>query len=125
MQRFPEDFMFELTQEEWEWLKPEIEQSKWGGTRRLPRVFTEQGVAMLSGVLNSDRAIKVNIQIMRAYSKVREMLLTHREILLKMEEIERRMHQQDAQVGQVFEYLRKFVEDKKRPRIGFRSDDLS
>jgi len=80
---------------------------------------------MLSGVLNSDRAIKVNIQIMRAYSKVREILLTHRDILLKMEEIERRMNQQDVQVGQVFEYLRRFVEDKKRPRprIGFRSDE--
>lgn len=127
IQRFPDDFMFELTQEEWEWLKPEIEQSDWGGTRRLPRVFTEQGVAMLSGVLNSDRAIKMNIQIMRAYSKVREMLLTHRDILLKMEEIERRMNQQDDQVGRVFEYLRKFVEEKNRPRprIGFRSDEVT
>src|SRR5690606_24683887 len=71
IKRFPEDFMFELTKEEFENLKSQFETSSWGGTRKMPKAFTEQGVAMLSVVLHSHRAIMVNIQIMRAYPKMR------------------------------------------------------
>jgi hypothetical protein len=74
IERFPEDFMFELTKTEWENLRSQIATSSWGGTRYIPFAFTEQGVAMLSGALNSDIAIKVNITIMRAFISVREFL---------------------------------------------------
>ncbi len=74
--------MFQLTQEELDNLIFHFGISSWGGTRKLPYAFTEQGVAMLSGVLNSERAIKVNIQIMRMYTKMREMILTNKDLLL-------------------------------------------
>lgn len=122
--RFPEDFMFELTKEEFENLKSQIETSSWGGTRKMPKVFTEQGVAMLSGVLHSDRAIMVNIQIMRAYTKMREMLLTHKDLLLKMEEMEKKVTGQDEKIGQIFNYLKQFIKDQETPRIkiGFKKE---
>jgi hypothetical protein len=72
--RFPMDFMFQLTKEEFENLKSQFATSSWGGRRKLPHAFTEQGVAMLSGVLHSDRAIRVNIQIIRVFTRMREML---------------------------------------------------
>ena len=83
--RFPEDFMFQLSKEQWENLKSQNATSSWGGRRTLPYVFTEQGVAMLSSVLNSNVAINVNIQIIRVFTKMREMLLTHRDLLFQME----------------------------------------
>ena len=123
--RFPEDFMFELTKEEFENLKSQIETSSWGGIRKMPKVFTEQGVAMLSGVLHSDRAIMVNIQIMRAYTKMREMLLTHKDLLLKMEEMEKKVTGQDEKIGQIFNYLKQFIKDQETPRtkVGFKQKD--
>jgi hypothetical protein len=75
MRRFPSDFMFQLTNEEWKILKSQIVTSSWGGTRKLPFAFTEQGVAMLSGLLNSDVAIEVNINIMRAFIAIRQFIL--------------------------------------------------
>ena len=75
MKRFPSDFMFQLTSDEWAILKSQFVISSWGGTRKLPFAFTEQGLAMLSGVLNSDIAIQVNINIMRAFVAVRQMLV--------------------------------------------------
>jgi hypothetical protein len=81
--RFPDDFMFELSIEEFDNLRSQIDTSSWGGTRYAPMAFTEQGVAMLSSVLNSDRAIKVNIQIIRIFTRMRQMLLTHKDLLLK------------------------------------------
>ena len=83
--RFPEDFMFQLTSEELKNLIFQFGTSSWGGTRKLSRVFTEQGVAMLSSVLRSKRAIAVNIAIMRAFVKVREYLATHKDVLKKLE----------------------------------------
>ena len=120
--RFPEDFMFELSKEEFEDIKSKIVSSNWGGTRKAPKVFTEQGVAMLSGVLHSDRAIMVNIQIMRAYSKMREMLLTHKDLLLKLEEMEKKVVEQDEKIGQIFNYLKQFIKSQESPRppIGFK-----
>ena len=85
--RFPNDFMFQLTKEEFDVLIFQIGRSSWGGRRTLPYAFTEQGVAMLSGVLNSERAIKVNIQIMRVFTKVREILMDNLSIRLEIEEI--------------------------------------
>jgi hypothetical protein len=85
--RFPKDFMFQLTEEEFENLISQFVISSWGGIRKLPFAFTEQGVAMLSGVLNSAVAIKVHIQIIRVFARMKELLLTHKDILLKLEGI--------------------------------------
>jgi hypothetical protein len=127
LKRFPEDFMFELNQFEFENLRSQIGTSSWGGTRYLPMVFTEQGVAMLSSVLNSDRAIAVNIQIIRVFSKMREMLETHKEILQKMEQLQRKDIEQDEKIMLIFEYLKQFEQLKqkeldqlKRNKIGFK-----
>ena len=89
MDRFPEDFMFEINKEEFENLRSQIGSSSWGGSRYLPMAFTEQGVAMLSSVLSSRMAIEVNIQIIRVFTKMREMILNHKDILLKLEKVEK------------------------------------
>ena len=88
--RFPVDFMFQLTEEEFKNLISQNATSSWGGRRKLPFAFTEHGVLMLSSVLNSERAVGVNIQIMRIYTKMREMLMTNQEIQLKLEQLERK-----------------------------------
>ena len=121
-QRFPEDFMFELTKEEFDHLRSQIDTSSWGGTRYSPMAFTEQGVAMLSSVLNSDRAINVNIGIMRIFTKMRGMLMTHNDLLVKMSELEAKVTNHDKSIKQVFEYLKQFVKEQAEPRgpIGFK-----
>jgi hypothetical protein len=125
--RFPEDFMFEMTKEELENWRSQFATSKSEvmGLRRPPFVFTEHGVLMLSSVLNSSQSIKVNIQIMRIYTKMREMLLTHKDLLLKMEEIEKKVMGQDDKIKLVFDYLKKFVQQQRKPRkpIGFKRND--
>ena len=89
--RFPEDFMFQLSREEFDDLKSQIVTSSWGGMRRaLPYAFTEQGIAMLSGILKSPRAIRVNVEIMRAFVKLRQMLASNAELLGKLDELERK-----------------------------------
>ncbi|MCG2713722.1 MAG: ORF6N domain-containing protein [Candidatus Omnitrophica bacterium] len=115
LERFPSDFMYQLTREEFMNLKSQIVTSSWGGVRKLPRVFTEQGVAMLSGLLNSRRAIHVNIAIMRAFVKLRELLLTHKELAEKLEELERKyqLHETDIQV--IFEAIKKLLEPPPEP----------
>ena len=115
--------MFELTKEELENLRSQIGTSSWGGARYMPMAFTEQGVAMLSSVLSSATAIKVNIQIMRIYTKMREMLLTHKDILLKLEQLERQTLQDTEDIQAVFDQLKQFlipVEQAERRWIGFR-----
>ncbi|MDD5465685.1 MAG: ORF6N domain-containing protein [Candidatus Omnitrophica bacterium] len=119
--RFPDDFMYQLTREEVAILKFQFGTSSWGGTRKPPNVFTEQGVAMLSGVLHSKRAVQVNIAIMRAFVKSRELLLTHKELAQKLEELERKyqLHETDIQV--IFEAIKKLLEppdEPPRPRFG-------
>jgi ORF6N domain len=94
--RFPEDFMFRLTEVEFKNLMSHFVTSSWGGTRKLPLAFTEQGVAMLSSVLNSETAIEVNIQIIRIFTRMRELLLTHKDILIKLEQAEKKMTKQVA-----------------------------
>lgn len=97
--RFPDDFMFELSKEEFDNLRSQIDTSSWGGTRYAPMAFTEQGVAMLSSVLNSDIAIKVNIQIVGIFTRMRQMLLTNKDLLLKMYELERKVSGQDEKIS--------------------------
>ena len=91
--------------------------SSWGGTRYAPMAFTEQGVAMLSSVLNSDRAIKVNIQIVRIFIRMRQMLLTHKDLLLKVEQIEKRLEEQGKDIKLVFDYLNQFMKQQKEKEI--------
>ena len=102
--RFPDDFMFQLTIEEYDNLLFHNGRSSWGGRRTPPQVFTEQGVAMLSGVLHSERAIKVNIQIMRVFPRMREMLETNKEILKKLDDLEKRDIEHDEKIMLIFEY---------------------
>ena len=122
--RFPEDFMFQLTNEEWESLRSQIATSNEGrgGRRYAPLAFTEHGVLMLSSVLNSERAIQVNIQIMRIYTKLKGMLLTHKDILLKLEKLERKTSKHDENFKIVFDYLKELLNPPTAPmrKIGFR-----
>lgn len=123
IKRFPEDFMFRLSEKEFENLKFQFGTSNWGGRRTLPYVFTEQGVAMLSGILNSDRAINVNIQIMRIFTKMREMLTDNLSIKLDIEEIKKKLQNQDKNIELIFTYLDELIEkkDNSKPRkqIGY------
>jgi hypothetical protein len=129
LKRFPEDFMFQLTKEEFEIWRSQIVISNKDkmGLRRPPYVFTEQGVAMLSSVLNSDRAILVNIQIMRVFTKMRALLDSHKEILRKLESIEKKDVEQDEKILLIFEYLKQLEQVKQeetffreRKRIGYK-----
>lgn len=121
MKRFPKDFMFQPTEEEFKNLILQFAISSWGGRRTIPFVFTEYGVAMLSSVLNSDRAIAVNIEIMRTFGKLREFALTNKELFQKIKELEKKY---DGQFEKVFEVLNYLLLEKKkvkpRKRIGFK-----
>lgn len=127
IKRFPDDFMFQLAKNEFENLKFQFGTSSWGGTRTLPFVFTEQGVAMLSGVLNSERAINVNIQIMRAFTKMRSMLIDNLSVKLEIETIKKKLQNQDKNIELVFKYLDELIEKQENPkprrRIGFLPDN--
>jgi hypothetical protein len=120
-ERFPTDFMFQLDAEEVANLKFQFGISSWGGRRRLPYAFTEQGVAMLSSVLNSERAVKVNIAIMRAFVKLRETLDTNRELARKFAELERRVGKHDDEIAAILEAIRQLMAPPEKPRreIGF------
>jgi hypothetical protein len=119
--RFPEDFMVQLSDEEFNNLKFHFGTSSWGGTRKPPRAFTEQGIAMLSSVLNSKRAIQVNIGIMRAFVKFREMIVSHKDLARKLNELERKY---DGQFQIVFEAIRQLIEVEEKPKrkIGYISE---
>jgi hypothetical protein len=121
-QRFPSDFMFQLTAEEAEDLIFQIGISKGrGGRRHRPYAFTEQGIAMLSSVLNSDRAVKINIAIMRAFVKLRQMLETNRELARRFLELEQRVGKHDEEIASVLEAIRQLMAPPEKPRreIGF------
>ena len=122
LDRFPEDFMFQLTKIEWETLKLQNATSSWGGRRKSPYVFTEHGVLMLSSVLNSKKAIAVNIQIMRIFTKLREMLTDNLSIKLEIEEIKKRLSSHSKNIELVFNYLDELIEKKDKPRtkIGYK-----
>jgi ORF6N domain-containing protein len=125
--RFPDDFMFQLTAEELNDWKSQIVISNKEklGLRKPPLAFTEQGVAMLSSVLNSETAIEVNIQIIRIFTRMREILLTHKDILLKLEQLERKVDGHDHNIQVIFEYLKQLLDppQEPRPRVGFRRSD--
>ena len=143
LKRFPEDFMFQLTEEEMENLisqivisndktknlKSQFATSRHGGLRKLPYVFTEQGVAMLSSVLKSDTAIEVNIKIIRIFTKMRELLFTNKDILLKLEQLENKILKQDENISKhdnemqmVFSALKQLLvqEQEHKNPIGFK-----
>lgn len=125
LQRFPEDFMFEMNSEEWEILRSQIVTSSWGGTRYMPFVFTEQGVAMLSSVLRSEIAIEVNISIMRAFVKMRELSSRYSELNQKLETF---MIDTNIQFNEVYQALtelasKKESENKPRKKVGFVKDE--
>ena len=115
MDRFPEDFMFQLNSNEFEILLFKFGIARWGGTRSFPYAFTEQGVAMLSGILNSDRAIAVNIQIMRIFTKLRLMLTDTLELKLEIEEIRKKLQNQDKNIELVFSYLDELINKQVNP----------
>ena len=120
--RFPSDFMFQLSAEEAEDLIFQIGRSKGrGGRRHRPYAFSEQGIAMLSSVLNSDRAIRVNIAIMRAFVKLRQMLETNRELARKFSELERRVGKHDQEIAAILQAIRQLMAQPEEPRreIGF------
>jgi phage regulator Rha-like protein len=142
IKRFPKDFMFQLSKEEFEDLRLQFETleksdnplrlqnetSKGrGGTRYLPYAFTEQGVAMLSGILNSDKAINMNIAIMRAFVEVRRVLLKQNDLREQMKEIKERLGEHDAQLNQIYNAMENLLDEKAaqkkwdiRERIGFK-----
>src|SRR5882724_7315017 len=142
IKRFPPDFMFQLTKEEFDALRFQIETleenanplrfqietSKGrGGTRYLPYAFTEQGVAMLSGVLNSDKAIKMNIAIMRAFVEVRRVLFRQNDLKEQLKEIKERLGEHDAQLNHIYDAMENLLDEKaaqrkwdERERIGFK-----
>ena len=125
--RFPQDFMFQLNREELEILKSQSATSSWGGRRKLPNAFTEQGVAMLSGILHSERAIKVNIQIMRVFTRIRERFADTLNLKLDIEEIKKKLISQDKNIELVFSYLDELLNKKEtlepRKRVGFKRND--
>ena len=142
IKRFPADFMFQLTKEEFEIIRSQVdaveegqrlrlqnETSKgWGGTRYLPYVFTEQGVAMLSGILNSDRAINMNIAIMRAFVEIRRIVLQQNDLKEQLQEIKARLGEHDAQLNHIYDAMENLLDEKAaqrkwddRERIGFKN----
>lgn len=124
--RFPDDFTFQLTEVEWETLKSQNTTSNWGGRRKLPNVFTEHGVLMLSSVLNSNKAIAVNIQIMRIFTKLRAMLTDNLSLKLDIEEIKKKLSNHSKNIELVFNYLDELIEkkDNEKPRkeIGYKAN---
>lgn len=146
LSRFPEDFMFELTSEETEFsrsqigtlkrngevsetevgiLRSQVGTSSWGGSRYAPMAFTEQGVAMLSSVLNSEQAIQVNIRIIRVFTRMREMLESHRNLLEKLERLEERVGGHDEEIQALFDHLTAMISsgEQSRRSIGFKPND--
>jgi hypothetical protein len=127
MDRFPPDFMLQLTHEEASVLRSQfvtLEKGRGRYSKYAPLAFTEHGVAMLSSVLNSKRAVQVNILIMRAFVKLREMLATHKDLARKLEELEKKYQAHDVQIQAVFDAIRKLIEEpsRRRRRIGFAAE---
>ena len=128
IERFPEDFMFEMSEEELEnWRSQFVTSNSLKmGLRYKPFCFTEHGVLMLSSVLRSEQAVQVNIQIMRVYNKLKELLFVHKDILLKLEKLERATNKHDGDIQTIFAYIKKLIEQpepkEKTSRIGFKKE---
>ena len=122
--RFPDDFMFRLSAPELANLRRQFGTSSWGGQRYRPFAFTEQGVAMLSGVLNSRHAVQVNIAIMRVFVRLRQLLASHRDLADKLERHDRRLDTHDESIRSLFDAIQQLLDPPEKPRraIGFRLD---
>jgi len=124
-ERFPKDFMFTLTAKEFENLRSQFGTSSWGGTRYMPMAFTEQGVAMLSSILNSKTAIEVNIRIIRVFTRLREYALTHKDILLQLSQLEKEVKNNTRDIDNIFAVLKELIEKQSKPTrrniIGFKN----
>lgn len=129
--RFPEDFMFQLYKEEWEALKSQIVTSSWGGTRKLPYAFTEHGVTMLASVLRSDKAVQMNIAIVRAFIALKQLATHQTAVAAQLEEIRNRLGEHDVQLNSIYDAIENLLDQKveekekgqqwqERPRIGFK-----
>jgi len=127
--RFPDDFMFRLDENEFESLMSQIATSKRGGRRKLPYVFSEHGVLMLSSVLNSKQAIQVNIQVMRIFTRIRQMFIDNTELRLEIEKIKTKLDNQDKNMEIVFRYLDELIQKNHEPRernaIGYKPDGFN
>lgn len=122
MDRFPEDFMFELSKEEFDQLKNELNPGRWGGIRYAPMAFTEQGVAMLSSVLSSNKAVAVNIRIVRVFTRMRQMLSNNEAFLRRLEALEQKLAEQGEDIETIFGYLKELLDPEQPPRrrIGYK-----
>jgi hypothetical protein len=122
--RFPADFMFQLTKDEFSNLKCQFGTSSWGGKRKLPLAFTEHGVLMLSSVLNSKRAVHVNIQIMRAFLKFRQIMSTHKDLAAKLAHLEQKVGKHTGEIQEIFVAIHKLMDPsaKTAKKIGFMRD---
>jgi hypothetical protein len=129
LKRFPKDFMFTLSEKETQHLRSQNATSSWGGNRRKPNAFTEQGVAMLSSILNSETAIEVNISIIRVFTKLRSFTLTQKDILIQLIKLEKEVKGNSSDIENIFLVLKKLIEKDanpvKRNKIGFKNYDIS
>lgn len=129
--RFPPDFMFELTKKEWANLRSQIASSSWGGLRYMPFAFTEHGVTMVASILNSDKAIKMSIAVVRAFISLKQMVLQHKDLSEKLEELRKELHERigehDTQLAAIYDAIENLLDEKakrkpwqERERIGYR-----
>ena len=119
IERFPDDFMMELTEIEFENLRSQFGTSSWGGSRYLPLAFTEHGVLMLSSVLNSSKAIQINIRIMRIFNRIRKMVTDNTELHLAMERLTKKTENNTKNIEVVFQYIDELIDKKEteKPRV--------
>jgi hypothetical protein len=126
LKRFPPDFMFQLAQNEYANLKSHFVTSSWGGTRKMPYAFTEHGVTMLAGILKSEKAIEMNIVIVRAFIALRKIAMHYKDLAIKLEELEKTNNEKFREIYQALNFLiskkKKEEEFTNRPRIGFRKE---
>ncbi|MGM0565708.1 MAG: ORF6N domain-containing protein [Bacteroidota bacterium] len=122
IERFPDDFMFQLTDEEWKDLKSQNATSRWGGRRKPPYMFTEQGVAMLSSILNSQTAIDVNISIMRVFVKMRKWASDYSDLAEKIEQLQNVQGEHNEHIAKIYNIIKELIEPiyKNREKIGFK-----
>lgn len=124
LDRFPEDFMFQLSRGEFKNLRLQFATSRWGGRRYLPYAFTEHGVAMLSSVLSSQRAVQMNILIIRAFVTLREILATHKDLARKIEDLEHQQKEHGRQLAAVYTIVKRLIDVPPKPKnpIGFKTN---
>lgn len=129
--RFPPDFMFELTKKEWINLRSQIASSSWGGLRYMPFAFTEHGVTMLASILNTDKAVKMSIAVVRAFISLKQVAILHKDLAVQLAELRNELHERigehDTQLAAIYDAIENLLDDKtekksweERERIGFK-----